>query len=145
MRRISLNPQNKSFPPARDDGTIALSDLEYFLASDPHPRFRLATASSAQLIEAGIILKRGEQGVRLTRFYVEHDFWVDHGQIRHGRWLESAAVVFPVAASETPELNAAPHDTLSAIWCSIADKLKRRKRLLTVEHEEVNVDGIRWE
>lgn len=145
MTRISLNLLNANCPPVRDDESAALTDIAFFLGNDPHPRYRLTTASTNQLIDAGIILKKAEQGLRLVHFYIQCETWVEDGRVKHGRWLESAAVVFPLATSETEALNAAPDDTLSAIWRSITEKLKRKKRLSISVHDEVNVIGVRWQ
>jgi hypothetical protein len=145
MRRTSLNPQNKSFPPARDDGTLLLGDLAFFLSQDPRPHFRLTTATALQRIEAGITLKRGWQGLRLARFYIKQDRWVHHGQVIHERWLASEAIVFQLPPDEAAELCRAPFASLLAIWLRDTSKTKYQKRMSYAAHDDVDVDEVRWQ
>jgi hypothetical protein len=109
MSKISLNPRSCDHRPLRDDAYLTLTVAQFYLLRKHSTQYRLTTASSAELIKAGIILKRGWQGIRLDRLSTGADrndkrpIWVD-------------TVIFETKANEIPNWNSANDDDLKAAW-----------------------------
>lgn len=134
MTKISLNLQNKKFPPLRDDASAYLTDVEFFLHKPGGIRFRLTTASTAEMIAAGMILRKSWRGARLVRFRTV-------GRSGEAGALRFAVVFFQFPANETEALSGAPNDLLEAAWTrAVSDS---RADVMRAEHAHciAAVDG----
>lgn len=109
MSKISLNPRSTDHRPLRDDAYVTLTSAQFYLIKRNLTRFRLTTPSAAELIRAGIILKKGWQGVRLERLSAG----VDRDSKRP---IWSDTVIFETKACEIPNWNASSDEVLKAAW-----------------------------
>lgn len=105
MCEISLNLENRHGTAFRDDGSASLNDAEFFVSKGRCVQFRLTAASSADLLRARIVLKKGRRGARLANLIARAD-----------GWLTSSAVTFQLKESEVQALNSAPDRTLLDVW-----------------------------
>ncbi|CCB67455.1 protein of unknown function [Hyphomicrobium sp. MC1] len=105
MCEISLNLENRHGAAFRDDASASLNDAEFFVSARLGAQFRLTAASSADLLRARIVLKKGRRGARLANLIIDAD-----GSLR------SKAVIFQLKEVEISSLNSAPDKMLLIVW-----------------------------
>lgn len=110
MCEISLNPENRHGAAFRDDGSASLNDAEFFVSQGRCVQFRLTAASTADLLRARIVLKKGRRGARLASLIA-----------RAEGGLTSSAVIFQLKESEVQALNSAPDRTLRDVWRRVTE------------------------